>query len=429
MSMPLAMPPNGHRRVLHGDLDCFFAAVEELDDPALAGTPVIVGGDPNGRGVVSTANYAARRFGIHSAMSAALARRLCPDAIFLRPRFERYRELSRQVMAILDEYVVVRERVSIDEAYGELPRGLPGCRPAESIAREIKARVRRETGLIISIGVGRSKSIAKLASDLSKPDGCLIVKPGTERAFLRPLPVARLHGVGPHTRERLERMGILTAGQLAERELAELARAFGKHGTWLWHLAKGEDDRVVVADSGPPKSISRENTYARDIGSLEVAARHVAELAANVARAARDEEVAGRTVTLKVKWPDFSIMTRQTALPHPTNATEPLVATALALLHSEIGPRLEAGEMLRLLGVGLSGFVTPNAPSEPHEWVQLRLFGDELIAGGMPSASSSELDERKGAMAARRHEEVLPASGLDEAIDAIGGSRERIFAR
>ena len=377
MSTLLDMPPNGYRRVLHCDLDCFFAAVEELDDPSLAGRPVIVGGDPDRRGVVSTANYVARRYGIHSAMSAALARRLCPHAIFLRPRFERYRELSQRVMAILDDYFVVRERVSIDEAYGELPPGLPGCRPAEQIAREIKARVRAETGLTISIGAGISKSIAKLASDLSKPDGCYVVKPGSERAFLHPLPAGRLHGVGPHTRERLERMGILTVGQLAERDKDELAHLLGKTGTWLWHLANGVDDRPVVGEAGPPKSISRENTYARDIGSIEVAAGHIAKLAASVAAAAREEQVSGRTVTLKVKWPDFRIMTRQTALSNPTNDTDPIVATALALLHGELGPRLEAGDAVRLLGVGLSGFEVRGVSRDMSGWRQLRLFDDE----------------------------------------------------
>lgn len=379
MSALLDMPPTGYRRVLHCDLDCFFAAVEELDDPSLAGKPVIVGGDPDRRGVVSTANYTARRYGIHSAMSAALARRLCPQAVFLRPRFERYRELSHHVMTILDEYFVVRERVSIDEAYGELSPGLPGCRPAETIAHEIKARVRRETGLTISIGAGISKSIAKLASDLSKPDGCRIVKPGTERAFLQPLPISRLHGVGPHTRERLERVGILTVGQLAESDLTELAHILGKHGAWLWHLANGVDDRPVVGESGPPKSISRENTYAHDIGSLEVAAGHVAELAAHVAEAAREERVTGRTVTLKVKWPDFRIMTRQTALPSPTHDTELIVATALALLRAEVGPRLEAGEAVRLLGVGISGILAPDTQPSARGWRQLSLFENELL--------------------------------------------------
>lgn len=380
MSTVQDMPPNGYRRVLHCDLDCFFAAVEELDDPSLAGKAVIVGGDPDRRGVVSTANYVARRYGVHSAMSAALARRLCPQAIFLRPRFERYRELSHHVMAILDDHFVVRERVSIDEAYGELSPGLPGCRPAEQAAREIKARVRAETGLTISIGAGISKSIAKLASDLSKPDGCCVVKPGAERAFLYPLPVGRLHGVGPHTRERLERMGILTVGQLAERDSDELSRLLGKTGTWLWHLANGIDDRPVVGDAGPPKSISRENTYARDIGSLEIAVGHVRELAASVAAAAREEHVTARTVTLKVKWPDFRIMTRQTALSSPTNDTDPIVATALTLLRGELGPRLDGGDAVRLLGVGLSGFDSPNVVRGTRDvsgWHQLRLFDDE----------------------------------------------------
>jgi DNA polymerase IV len=380
----LDVPPTGYRRVLHCDLDCFFAAVEELDDPTLAGKPVIVGGDPDRRGVVSTANYTARRYGIHSAMSAALARRLCPHAIFLRPRYERYRELSHRVMAILDEYFVIRERVSIDEAYGELLPGVPGCRPAEQIAREIKARVRTETGLTISIGAGTTKSIAKLASDLFKPDGCRIVKPGTERAFLSPLAVGRLPGVGPHTSERLERLGILTVGQLAERDLAALTHILGKQGAWLWHLANAEDARPVVGDSGPPKSISRENTYSRDIGSLELAAGHVVELAADVAAAAHKEHVAGRTVTLKVKWPDFRVMTRQTALEAPTNDTDSIAATALALLHTEVGPRLESGGTIRLLGVGLSGFQSPGVRPDVRGWRQLHLFDYDsgVVKGG-----------------------------------------------
>src|SRR5262249_35420228 len=183
----VAPQEQGFRRVMHCDLDCFFAAVEELDNPALAGRPVIVGGDPDRRGVVSTANYLARRRGVHSAMASSIARRLCPEAVFLPPRFERYHTLSQQVMAILDEYFVVREQVSIDEAYGELPPGLPGCRRAESIARELKARVRQETGLVISVGVACGKALAKIASDLGKPDGCVIVRPGTEEAFLAPL--------------------------------------------------------------------------------------------------------------------------------------------------------------------------------------------------------------------------------------------------
>src|SRR5260370_35453138 len=173
-------PAHAVRRVRQGDRDCFFAAVEELDDPTLAGRPVVVGGDPDRSGAVSTANASARCFGIHSAMSAALARRLCPSAVFLRPRPERYRELSGRTMQILDDYFVVREQVSIDEAYGELPPGLPGCRPAEALAREIKARVRAEVGLVISVGAGPTRSLANRAGALSKPERCLVIQPRIE---------------------------------------------------------------------------------------------------------------------------------------------------------------------------------------------------------------------------------------------------------
>lgn len=374
----LAVPEQGFRRVLHADLDCFFAAVEELDDPSLRGKPVIVGGDPDKRGVVSTANYIARRFGVHSAMSAALARRQCPQAVFLRPRFERYLELSRAVMAILDEHVLVREQVSVDEAYGELPRGQPGCVPAETIARTIKARVRRETGLTISIGVGRSRSIAKLASDLSKPDGCLVVRPGAERAFLDPLPVGKLHGVGPQTRERLHRLGILSAGDLARYDVSTLERLMGKHGRWLWELANARDDRPVVAESAPPKSISREDTYERDIADVERAAENVRDLAASVARRAAAKGMQGRVVTLKVKWADFRIMTRQQALHHYTQDAGEIATAAQGLLFAEVAPLLNPDTAIRLLGVGLSSLCPEGSPERrvtaAHGLVQLPLW-------------------------------------------------------
>jgi DNA polymerase-4 len=352
----------GMRRVMHCDLDCFYAAVEELDDAALRGRPVIVGGDPDRRGVVSTANYVARRYGVHSAMAAALARRLCPEAIFLRPRFERYRELSRRVMDILGGYFLALEQVSIDEAYGELPLAMPGCRPAEEIAREIKARVRAETELVVSVGVGRTKSIAKLASDLSKPDGCLVVKPGTERTFLAPLPVGALPGVGPHTRERLAKLGVTTVGQLAAWRQGESQQLFGKHGLWLWQLANGQDDRQVLADHGPPKSISHEETFARDIADGERALEHVRALARAVAERAAGKRLLGRAVTLKVRWADFSLMTRQRSLAEPTHDAKLIAAAAEQLLVTEIVPLLGPERAIRLLGVALGGIVTPERP-------------------------------------------------------------------
>jgi DNA polymerase IV len=375
------VPEQGYRRVMHADLDSFFAAVEELDDPSLRGRPVIVGGNPDGRGVVSTANYLARRYGVHSAMSAALARRLCPAAIFLRPRFDRYKALSQQVMALLDEYFVVREQVSIDEAYGELPPGVPGCRRAEDIAREVKRRVLAETGLVISVGVARSKSIAKLASDVSKPDGCLIVRPGGEAAFLRSLPVGRLSGVGPHTRERMERLGYTTVGHLADADPDVLAQHFGKHGLQLWLLANGHDDRPVVSDHGPPKSVSSERTYERDIADLERAAEHVRDLAERVAQRAAREDVTGGTVVLKVKWSDFRINTRQRPLARPTNDARAITEAALALLADEVSPLVEGGAAIRLLGVGLHGITAPSGVALASGYFQPPLFDEAMLVG------------------------------------------------
>lgn len=365
----------GYRRVMHCDLDCFFAAVEELDDPLLAGRPVIVGGDPEGRGVVSTANYVARRYGVHSAMAASVARRLCPYAVFLRPRFARYRELSQRVMALVREYAVVCEQVSVDEAYVELPLGVPGCRRAEEIARELKARVLAETGLVISVGVGRNKLIAKLASDLSKPDGCLVVRPGAEAAFLRPLPVGRLPGVGPHTQERLARDGITMVADLIARGPTELQRLYARSGAWLWRMANGLDDRPVEGEHGPPKSISRERTYERDIASAERAEDEIRRLAERVARDAEDERMLARTITLKVKWYDFTLTTRQGPLPALTRDGLTIAAAATDLFRAHIAPRLAADRALRLLGVGLSalqpegGLLTVRGG-----YVQLRLF-------------------------------------------------------
>ncbi len=376
---PPQTPPQGYRRVMHCDLDCFFAAVEELDDPRLRGKPVIVGGDPDRRGVVSTANYVARRFGVHSAMSGAVARRLCPSAVFLRPRFDRYRALSQAVMAILDDFFEVREQVSIDEAYGELPPGVVGCTPAHIIAATLKARVLAETGLVISVGVGRNKSIAKLASDLSKPDGLLVVKPGAEAAFLQPLPVGRLSGVGPHTQERLAALGIATVGDLAARSRDALTAALGKQGAWLWQLAHGQDDRPVIADHGPPKSVSCEDTFERDIADLDRASEQVRRLADEVAARVARQRLMGRVVTLKVRWADFRIMTRQQPLAQLSAESEPIIAVALDLLTREIGPLLAQGGAIRLLGVGLHGIVSLDAPEWPTRetasgYVQLPLF-------------------------------------------------------
>ena len=390
LARPSAHPPaQGYRRVMHCDLDCFFAAVEELDNPALAGKPVIVGGDPEGRGVVATANYVARRSGVHSAMAASIARRLCPRAVFLRPRFTRYRELSQRVMALVREYAVVCEQVSVDEAYVELPLGVPGCRRAEAIGRELKARVRAETGLVISVGVGRNKLIAKLASDASKPDGCLVVRPGAEAAFLRPLAVGCLPGVGPHTQQRLARDGITTVADLIARGPIELARLYARSGGWLWRIANGLDDRPVEGEHGLPKSISRERTYARDIADAERAEAEIRRLAERLARDAADEGMLARTVTLKVKWYDFTLTTRQGPLPALTRAPGTIAETALALFGAHIAPQLAPERAMRLLGIGLSALQPEDGPLTRGGYVQLRLFECEAWTAGWARTSAT----------------------------------------
>ena len=358
---------------MHCDLDCFFAAVEELDNPHLTGKPVIVGGDPGGRGVVSTANYPARRFGVHSGMSAGVAKRICPQAIFLRPRFDRYRELSQRVMAVLDEYFLIRERVSIDEAYGELSRGVPGCRLAEDIAREIRQRVREEVGLVISVGVAQSKSVAKLASDISKPDGLLVVKPGTETAFLRPLPISRLSGVGPHTQEKLARMGVFTIGDLANLDPEDVQTQFGRHGAHLWRMANAQDDRPVVSDHGPPKSVSRETTFSRDVTTVDRAIEHADQLAREVLDDLMRLNLTPRTAVVKVRWSDFSIMTRQRTVPNSKLEQSSFLALVREIIETDLAHLFQQGESARLIGVGVS-IAPTRSPQALTGYEQLRLF-------------------------------------------------------
>ena len=365
------------RRVAHCDLDCFFAAVEELDDPSLRGKPVVVGGDPHKRGVVSTANYIARRYGVHSAMAASLARRLCPQAVFLRPRFERYRDLSQPGDGD-------PRRLLSGHGTGLGGRGIRRAttrdtrrEPAERIVAGLRARVRAETGLTISVGVARSKSIAKLASDACKPDGLLVVPPAAERAFLDPLPVSKLNGVGPHTRARLEQMGLRIVGDIARADAQVMQRALGKHGLWLWRLANAQDDRPLEPEHGPPKSVSHEDTYARDIADLDRASERIREQAEIVARRVRGKRLVGRTVHLKVKWWDFTLMTRQRGLSAPTDDAGVIAMTAIDLLRTEIAPTLAQGNGIRLLGVGLHGIEPLDGWGNMSGVVQLPLWERE----------------------------------------------------
>jgi DNA polymerase-4 len=339
--------------VLHLDLDAFFAAVEQRDKPSLRGRPVVVGG-VGGRGVVATASYEARAFGARSAMSTAEARRRCPaGTAFLGGRFAAYRATSEVVMGLLRELSPLVEPVSIDEAYVDLSAG-PHDLSVDGVtglARELKERIAAATGGVTgSVGIGSSKLMAKLGSELEKPDGLVVVPPGSELDLLHPLPVTRLGGVGPATAERLHAVGVRTVGDLAARSLPDLVALAGRaHGTGLYQLARAEDDRAVVPDR-ETKSVSAEETFERDLTDRAALVRELDAMAARVGGRLRKAAYSGRTVTLKLRRYDFTTLTRSQTLPQPTDDPRLIAGIAQRLLD-------EAGTAggVRLLGVGVSG--------------------------------------------------------------------------
>ncbi|WP_205745159.1 DNA polymerase IV [Egicoccus halophilus] len=335
--------------ILHVDMDAFFASVEQRDDPALRGLPVVVGG-AGGRGVVAAASYEARRFGVRSAMPMVRARRLCPHLVVAPHRFEAYREASRQVMEILQGYTPLVEPLSIDEAFLDVSGAVRLFGPPVEIARRIRLEVREQVALPCSIGVGSTKSVAKLLSAKAKPDGLLHWPADEVGARLRPLHVSELWGAGPKTVERLTAYGFRTVGQLADADLRTLQRVVGEvTGNHLHHLAHGRDPRSVTP-TNPTKSVSAEQTYDEDIDDPDVLRRQLLRLCEKVGRRLRTAGLAGRTITLKVRFASFETVTRSSTLPAPTDRTHDLVTVATGLLD---GLRLERARV-RLLGVGVS---------------------------------------------------------------------------
>ena len=340
--------------MLHVDLDAFFAAVEQRDKPSLRGRPVVVGG-VGGRGVVATASYEARAYGARSAMSTAEARRRCPPGTaFLGGRFAAYRRTSDVVMDLLRGLSPLVEPVSLDEAYVDLAAGEGhdlSVAGVTALAAELKERIAAATGGVTgSVGVGTSKLMAKIASDLDKPDGLVVVAPGTELEVLHPLPVTRLGGVGPATAERLHSIGVKTVADLAARSLPDLVALAGRaHGNGLHALAHAEDDRPVVADR-EAKSVSAEETFERDLTDLAVLGAQIDAMAGRVGSRLRASALSGRTVTLKLRRYDFTTLTRSLTLPQPTDDARQIAEIARRLL-ADAG----TGGGLRLLGVGVSG--------------------------------------------------------------------------
>ncbi|MGZ6868659.1 MAG: DNA polymerase IV [Blastococcus sp.] len=340
--------------ILHLDLDAFFAAVEQRDKPSLRGRPVVVGG-VGGRGVVATASYEARAFGARSAMSTAEARRRCPaGTAFLGGRFAAYKRTSEIVMTLLRELSPLVEPASLDEAYVDLAAGEGHDLSVDGvteIGRALKERIAEATGGVTgSVGIGTSKMVAKIGSDLDKPNGLVVVPPGQELDVLHPLPVTRLGGVGPATAERLHQIGVRTVGDLAAKSLTDLVALVGRaHGAGLYALARAEDDRAVVPDR-EAKSVSAEETFERDLTDLTVLGREIDSMSTRVGTRLRASAYSGRTVTLKLRRYDFTTLTRSQTLPHPTDDARQIAATARRLL-ADAG----ADGGLRLLGVGVSG--------------------------------------------------------------------------
>lgn len=360
------------RHVLHADLDAFYAAVEQLDNPELRGKPVLVGGRPEDRGVVATASYEARRFGVHSAMPMQSAVRRCPQGIIVRPRFDRYREVSDRVMGIFHDLTALVEPLSLDEAYLDITDLVLEGSPPLRIALDLKRRVKEETGLTLSVGAATSKSVAKIASDLNKPDGLVVVLPGEEVAFLAPLPVARIWGIGPKTAERLRDEGIESIGQLASQPVEWFTQRFGQRAASVRAKALGQD-REPVHTERVTKSVSAETTFANDLGEPAQLHLHLARLAGRVARHLEHKGLLGRTVTLKARLADFTTFTRQVTLPAATAADTAIRDAAWRLLSLE----LQQGRTFRLLGVGVSSFLE----AEGVQQLQLPLFEGGTAVG------------------------------------------------
>ena len=334
------------RKIIHIDMDAFYASVEQRDDPALRGRPVAVGGGH--RGVVAAASYEARAYGVRSAMPSVTAKRRCPDLTFVKPRFDVYKEVSSQIRAIFADYTELIEPLSLDEAYLDVSEDRHGLGSARAIAEDIRARIKAETGLTASAGVSYCKFIAKLASDQNKPDGICVITPERGVAFVATLPVKSFHGVGPVTAAKMKRLGIHNGADLAAWSLVELEGHFGSSGGWYWRIARGIDERAVKPDR-PYKSVSAERTFDTDLtdpAGLAAELDRVAGFAwARVERAA----VSGRTVTLKVKFADFTSITRSRTMPS-------LVAdeAAFTAVGQELLARLiPVPKGIRLLGLGL----------------------------------------------------------------------------
>jgi nucleotidyltransferase/DNA polymerase involved in DNA repair len=391
------------RWILHVDMDAFYASIEQLDDPALKGQPVIVGADPRegrGRGVVAACSYEARKFGVRSALPISRAWKLCPKGAYVRPRMARYAEVSREIMEILRRFTDLVEPLSIDEAFLDITGSLALFGAPIQIARAVKKQIHEATGLTASAGVAPNKFLAKIASDWKKPDGLVVVEPNDVEGFLRDLPISRLWGVGPKTEERLLEMGLHTIGEIRERKQEDLMHALGGSlGMHLHELAMGHDERPVVPD-WEPKSVSNETTFDEDTRDREVLVATIRRLGESVGRRLRRENYQARKVTLKLRYEPFETHTRQVSVKKPIDTDEEIIRLALSLFD-----QFSLERRIRLIGVGTGEIVRPGeGPTqlglfdEPQkesvidravDTIRDR-FGDDLIQRGITRRGEEE---------------------------------------
>jgi DNA polymerase IV len=383
--------------IIHVDMDAFYASVEEREDPSLVGKPVIVGGSAEGRGVVAAANYESRKFGVHSAMSAARARKLCPHAVFVKPRMDLYAAVSRQIRSVFERFTPLVEPLSLDEAFLDVAGSQALFGPAAQIGRRIKECIREEARLVASVGVAPNKFIAKIASDIEKPDGLVVVEEQGIRAFLDPLPVGRIWGVGKVTGRVFENLGVRTIGELRLLPGPLLEQTFGSSGEHYRRLANGIDDRRVTPDRSA-RSISHETTFPKDIRDRELLRACLAELVEQVGRRLRRHGRRCRTIELKIRFSDFRTVTRSATLPEATDVTQELLHLGALLLTDNLPARPAP---IRLLGFGVHGL--------EQESIQPTLFEDaERDKQRKVDSVSDRIAERFGKTALRR------AIGLDE---------------
>jgi DNA polymerase-4 len=353
------LAPPSHRKIIHIDMDAFYASVEQRDNPDLRGKPVAVGGSAE-RGVVAAASYEARKFGVRSAMPSITAKRQCPDLIFVKPRFEAYKTISRQIREIFAEHTLIIEPLSLDEAYLDVTENLQGIPLARDVALRIREKIKVETGLNASAGISYNKLLAKLASDHRKPNGQYVISPEMGPAFVEALPVGKFHGMGPATRARMNALGIFTGMDMRNQTIEFMSANFGKAGAYYYWISRGVDERPVRANR-VRKSVGAENTFSTDLTEFDAIVAELAPLVDKVWRHCEGTGNRGRTVTLKVKFNDFEIITRSRSVPVAVSSRDELGRLAFGLIESEI----PVPKPVRLLGISLSSLQT-DSDGEPQ---------------------------------------------------------------